>query len=90
MNRQKEIIRILYTRETMTLNELLQAVPFGYYHNGEKHLGAMMSRMVANGTVKRIKPGVFTLNPSRMKLESPVPENQLEIFTTKPKTRHRK
>lgn len=65
MNKQAEVERYLSNAEDYTakLSEILIGVPFGYYHNGPKHLGAMMSRMVKNGSVTRIKKGVYEWNP---------------------------
>jgi hypothetical protein len=35
----------------------------GYYHNGAKHGGALLSRMVASGLLVRSGKGVYVLPP---------------------------
>ena len=59
MMRNDHVLQYLQTVEQATLEEIYENVPFGYYHNWRKHLGAMMSRMVKSKKVTRVKRGVF-------------------------------
>lgn len=61
MNKRFEIQKYLSGVEQATLAEIYEAVPFGYYHNGHKHLGQILSKMVESGQVERISKGVFRL-----------------------------
>lgn len=78
MNKQLEIQRYLHTVGKATKAEILTAVPFGYYHNGMKHIGDLLTRMVKNGLLERVSKGVYrnlrstkikeNINPSQTKL----------------------
>jgi hypothetical protein len=73
MNKQLNILQYLGTVESATLSEIYSNVPIDYYCNYKKHLGAIMSRMVENGSVQRVKKGLF-------RLSRPLPpEEQLNI-----------
>lgn len=61
MNKRSEIQKYLSRVEHATLAEIYQAVPFGYYCNRHKHLGALLSKMVESGQVERVIKGVFKL-----------------------------
>lgn len=86
MDKQKEILKYLATVEKATLSEIYDAVPFGYYCNGHKHLGDMLARMVKSRKIERVKKGVFKrLSPEdyQQKYKSQISifnENQMELF----------
>lgn len=67
MNKQSEVIGYLYTVEDADLDSIYRNVRFSYYHNHKKHLGVLMSRMVKNGKVIRVKNGVFKLNTNHFR-----------------------
>ena len=58
--KQKEIYKYLSTVESASIDEIYRNVSFSYYCNQNKHLGAILSTMVRNGTVVRIKKGLFS------------------------------
>lgn len=58
-NRQLEIQKFLLSVDQADKATIYKNVSFGYYHNWEKHLGQLLSKMVKNGLVERVKPGVF-------------------------------
>jgi hypothetical protein len=60
-NKHCEIIKYLRTVDQATLAEIYRNGSFFYYRNWEKHLGGIMSTMVRQGLVTRIKPGLFKL-----------------------------
>lgn len=64
MSKQHEVLGYLLTVERADLNDIYKNVSFGYYHNYKKHLGVLMARLVKNGRVERIKPGVYKINKS--------------------------
>lgn len=49
-----------------------------HYHNGDKHVGECLSRMVKSGILIRIKPGNFKLG-SRIKPTLEI-KNQQKLF----------
>lgn len=59
MNKQLEISKYLAKVKVASLSDIYDNVPFGYYHNAEKHLGAILSRMVKAGKIERVKKGEF-------------------------------
>ena len=67
MNRQSEVLKYLITVESATIAEIYDNVIFGYYCNEHKNLGKLLSRMVANGSITRIKKGVFKIGGIKKK-----------------------
>lgn len=61
MDKQKEVAAYLSTVEQATKSDIYENVSFGYYHNWEKHLGELLSRMVKNKSIERVKIGVYRL-----------------------------
>ena len=59
MTKQQHIQKYLIKVQSATLAEIYDHVPFGYYANGHKHLGEVLSRMVKNGMIERVQKGVF-------------------------------
>lgn len=79
MASQTKIIQHLAKVETATKAELYQNSSYSYYHNWQKHFGDVLSRMVKNGSIERVKNGVYKLKSSGLKNIEKDP-NQLEIF----------
>ena len=82
MTKTKQILKYLATVESATLSELYQNSDYSYYLNWQKHFGDVMSRLVKQGFVIRIKPGVFRLNETMKRPGKPIEENpnQLGLF----------
>lgn len=81
MKNHNAILNHLRQNETATLAELYQISPFGYYCNWQKHFGQVMSRLVKQGLVERVKPGVFKLGSKpKPKGEITEVENQCKLF----------
>lgn len=59
MTHSQEIIKYLQTVETATKADIYKNVKFGYYHNWQKHLGDVLSRMVNSKKIIREKKGVY-------------------------------
>jgi len=72
MSEKQNLIKAYLSKvEHATIGEILENMPFSYHHNNKKHLGGILSSMVKNGTLKRIKKGVFRMiNESDCKKES--------------------
>ena len=50
---------------TITKKEIVEMYGRAYWHNGAKHLGDILSRMVKANLLKRVKPGVFEVGRER-------------------------
>ena len=62
MSREKQIMKLFSLEKTIiTKKEITEKLGNTYYHNGSKHLGDVLSRMVNNGTLIRLKLGVFEI-----------------------------
>ena len=59
MNKQQEIEMYLSKVPCATIDEIYANVSFSYYCNANKHLGAILSRMVKDGKIARVKKGLF-------------------------------
>ena len=68
MNHQTTIINYLKTVETATLSNIYNNIDKSYYANWQKHVGAIMSRLVKGGKVIRVKKGVFKLNNTKKEI----------------------
>lgn len=55
-----------------------------YYHNGRKHIGEVLSMLVKNGYIERVKPGLFrfkTMSPrSRHGKTDIIDKNSPKLF----------
>lgn len=59
-NHQRTILKAAQERGgRITKKEIVEMHGRAYWHNGAKHLGDILSRMVKSGILKRVKPGVF-------------------------------
>lgn len=65
MNNHKAILNYLQSHESATLEELYPISGYSYYCNEHANFGRVMSRLVKQGLVERIKPGVFKLGQSK-------------------------
>lgn len=60
-SKRNQVIAYMKTVDQATLRQIYDNVYFRYYNNWNRYLGQIMSVLVNDGVVKRIKPGVFTL-----------------------------
>ena len=77
-----DILTYLSQTESATLHELYNISDYNYYHNWQKHFGQVMSRLVKQGKVVRIKKGVFRIaKHNEFKASSGIEiENQIKLF----------
>ena len=59
--KQQSVIRSAKTNGFVTLKEAVRLVGGDVYANAEKHTGAILSNMVKQGMLIRVKPGTFKL-----------------------------
>lgn len=63
MTKQQEVLKYLSTVESADISEIYHNCDsFNYHANAKKHTGAVLSTMVKNQSIIRIKPGVFAIN----------------------------
>lgn len=80
MNKQSEILQLLYDGQPKYKKELNSLVSFGYYHNGDKHFGDVLSRMVKNGSLIRLSKGVYKISGkevTRKKIKDSINQTKL-------------
>jgi len=68
---------------TITKKQIVESYGRCYFHNGAKHLGEILSRMVNSGLLIREKPGVFTVGTGKKNKPSKEAEylaNQTTLF----------
>lgn len=65
--KQNEVLKYLRTVESANITEIYNNVSFGYYASQNKNLGKLLSGMVKNGMIIRIKKGYFKLNTEHIK-----------------------
>lgn len=81
MKKQNEILKFLSTVDKADINEIYRNVSFGYYTNEMQHLGNILSRMVKNGSIERVKKGVFKyIQSSKAAKKETDNFNQLDLF----------
>jgi len=79
MNKQQEIIKIVSQLETATTEKIFDLISWKHYHYRKTHLGKILSSMVKNGKIQRIKKGVFVVGKS--KKEAQPDPNQQSLFS---------
>lgn len=64
MNRQKEIIKVFDNDPSLVLSkeQIIAKSKINYYTNTRKHIGHVLTRMVRNKTLLRVKKGFYKLN----------------------------
>ena len=77
---QREILSVMQkSGGTATKAQIVDNLDW-YYHNGEKHIGGRLSRMVNSGLLVRVKPGVFRIGAGKASKPEPGNENQAKLF----------
>lgn len=78
---QKSILQLAQRQGgNLTKQDAVNLIGGKYYCNAEKHVGDVLSRMVNEGMLQRIKPGQFVLGTGKAGKAIVVPENQTLLF----------
>lgn len=83
MTKKESILKYLKSVESASLTDIIKNADVYYYHNAKKYVGEILARLVKNGTVNRIKKGVYEINKTGMKQKSKITEcdtNQLSLL----------
>ena len=60
MERQVEVLKVFIdTEEVLSKKQIKEMTGISYYYNTDKHLGDVLSRMVKNGLLIRVRKGYF-------------------------------
>lgn len=59
MKKQANILQLLHENGTMKKSEIVAKCGFYYHCNDAFHIGNILGRMVKNGTIERVKKGVY-------------------------------
>jgi len=59
--KRRMILVTLRERQTLTLDDAVELIGRDIYANKKFHVGNVLSAMVKQGLIRRVKPGVFTL-----------------------------
>lgn len=77
---QKIILRFaIKNNNQITKKQAVELMGHNYYHNGEKYVGEVLSRMVKSQLLKRIKNGLFEIQ-TKQTVANIVNPNQLELL----------
>lgn len=74
--KQTIIIQMLRDKPEVTRAEFNQRLKRFYYHNGEKYVGEILSRLVASNIIERVRIGVYRLRSVELKS----PPDQLKLL----------
>ncbi len=83
MDQQKKVLMCFENNdEVLTKQEIIEKAPLTYFYNTDKHAGDVLTRMVRNGLLERVKRGHYKrtgktkrhfkkdeFNPNQEKLE---------------------
>lgn len=83
MDRQKQILNVFSKDEILSKSEIKEKSGISYYCNTDKHLGDVLSRMVNNGLLERVKKGYFKWSgrtvPNHQQKELIQPKEQTKL-----------
>lgn len=81
--RAQRIMYYISKSETIDIDTALK-VGGDYYHNGRKHIGEVLSMLIKNGYIERVKPGLYkfkTMSPrSRYGKKDIIDKNAPKLF----------
>lgn len=66
-SKKTQVIAALSRQNILTLDEAVGLIGYGIYHNERKYVGEYLAKMVKDGLLERVKPGVFKLAQSKDK-----------------------
>ncbi|WP_418360194.1 hypothetical protein [Sphingobacterium detergens] len=79
LNQRKIVDYARQNDNKITKKEACALIPF--YHNTDKHVGVILSRMVKSGMIIRLKPGHFKLSNGQKTAKAQLTiENQLNLL----------
>lgn len=82
MDRAKDVLKFFNGDKTKEYSkqEIIKGAGLYYYHNGNKHAGDVLSRMVKSRLLIRVRKGVFKLGNGIRKKEIIINPNQTTLI----------
>lgn len=82
MDRRNDVLKFFNGDKTkeFTKAEIIKGAGLYYYHNGDKHAGDVLSRLVKSGLLIRVKKGVFKLGSMDKKKQQVINPNQISLI----------
>lgn len=68
MTKKQKIMRLLYEKKQINLDEAVNEIGYGIFYNPRKYVGEYLSQMVKDGLIVRVKRGVFEIAPPKENL----------------------
>lgn len=63
--KQRTVLAFIQQHGSITKKEAVIMIGGSYYHNKEKYVGEVLSRMVNSGILKRVKKGLFEIGDKK-------------------------
>lgn len=79
LSKKDRILEYMYSAGTASKKDIIEGTGISYYHNTSKHVGDMLSRLVNNGTLARIKRGIYGINDTEDSVVSSESKEQMII-----------
>jgi len=81
VDKQSEVLKYLKGVNYASIKQIYDHVPFGYYNNWKKHLGALLGRMVKTNLIERESRGFYKYKSAvkHQSIEQQDP-NQITLF----------
>lgn len=82
MDRRKDVLQFFNGDKSKeyTKAEIIKGAGLYYYHNGNKHAGDVLSRLVKSGFLIRVKKGTFKLGSPNRKVKDIINPNQVKLL----------
>ena len=84
MERQSQILKVFEKDQVLSKQEIKDKSGIRYYYNTDKHLGDVLTRMVNNRLLERVKKGYYKWSgrtvPNHKKEEIIQPKEQIKLF----------
>jgi hypothetical protein len=81
MNKQTEILRLLKGKKEASFQFIVDNAPFGYYRNAKHYIGQILTTMVRNGKIERVRRGFYKYLKDIPDKKTPfIDKNQKSLF----------
>lgn len=79
-DKQKKVIAFCHANDGRITKKQAMELIDTHYHNGDKHVGETLSRMVKAGLLIREKPGHFRIGKGTRLSNATIIDNQPDLF----------
>lgn len=78
--KQEKIIKFIRDNKSITKKQAVEMLDDYYFHNAEKYVGEILSNMVKQRYIKRVKNGLFELGSLSNQLPGINDKDQINLF----------